>query len=1081
MNENRRVFVFIGILVLALVVCTTGAFAGTTGKIVGRVTGADGEPLPGASVVIEGTQRGAITDADGYYVIVSVDPEAYALTASLVGYTNVTKRSVNVAVDYTSKIDFTLKEKAIEAAEIVVTAERPPVEVDKTSTRYLVSADEIKQLPVVKTTTEFISLQPGVDQAGTFSIRGGDITDGRAPRGQTSSDRGTDAVVLIDGVRVTGKDGHGAVLFAGVNKSAVQQISIETGVMPAEYGDAQAGTISIVTQDGGRDYHGWTEVNFEPAGKKHWGSNVYDSPIHLDHMRWDDPEWLAETDSKTGRIIHVRENYTGWSGYTAEGSLTGPIGPKASFLVSARHAHRAARIPSPESHGFYDDRGGYINAPNNIQGSASLTLRPADNIKVKAGMILHRYTAWNMETTRRLGGTGRGMSGNGRNIFLPTNWSYTGQYRHTDNLGYVTFTHTLSPKTFYEVRFGRSATLQDTLNAHLVTANPRRDRDGWFNLDGQIGSWVNSDRKRWSFKVDLASQISRGHFIKTGIELIRYDAWYIFWLMRSKSEVWLHHYSGGDKPWALKSPAHPIRAAYYVQDKMEFQGLIVNLGVRVDFQIHRHEEPIDAAVNYAPMWRTFTNRHFLYGEGSASGVDVSGGLVDKAPTQVVFSPRLGISHPVTDRMKIHFSLGRFIQWPDLFNIYSKSYRNYGSIASNGLPWRDVNGNGEMDSTEFLNATETKYSGLDGWTRARPEETLTFEVGADWNFVADYTAGMVVFYRSETQQHTYQSNQRWEGPKRGRRYVRETTNGVGGYAKGFEVSVGKRLSTYFSFRAGWASMWTANGRMGLGQAGQRLYPGVSFITSPEFWYAFTPNADGSETPVPLTEAEKVEFSADAARVVRSAVDPDRFLTQSWPKNEAPAPNGRDFWYVGRFGDVGDREFYTDYRNHAGTARGPLGGRGGEKVGGRIGQANVQFVLNTPSNVQLGPRVTSWLVSDLQANMLWRLRTGRRFTWRPTGGQQKVGKGPINTRVDLSVEKTFNTKGRVRPSFFVEARNLFNQADDEDNATNSRGVNYMRFGLTDPNPDDKNLLNYGDLTEASKVYEPRQTHFGIRVIF
>ena len=66
-------------------------------------------------------------------------------------------------------------------------------------------------------------------------------------------------------------------------------------------------------------------------------------------------------------------------------------------------------------------------------------------------------------------------------------------------------------------------------------------------------------------------------------------------------------------------------------------------------------------------------------------------------------------------------------------------------------------------------------------------------------------------------------------------------------------------------------------------------------------------------------------------------------------------------------------------------------------------------------------------------------------------------------------------------FVEVRNLFNQADDEDNATNSGGGDYMRMGLTDPRPNDKNLLKYGDLTEASKVYEPRQANFGIRVVF
>ncbi len=182
MRSTKTLYMLTGILTLVLALPLSGAFAGSTGKISGRITDAQGAPLPGSSVVIEGTQRGAITDADGFYVIVAVDPGSYDLTASLVGFANVTKRNVNVTVDYTTTLSFTLKEQAIEAAEIVVTAERSPVEADKTSTRYVLSVEDIEQAPIVKTTGEFISLQPGVDQAGTFSIRGSKITRGTDPQ-----------------------------------------------------------------------------------------------------------------------------------------------------------------------------------------------------------------------------------------------------------------------------------------------------------------------------------------------------------------------------------------------------------------------------------------------------------------------------------------------------------------------------------------------------------------------------------------------------------------------------------------------------------------------------------------------------------------------------------------------------------------------------------------------------------------------------------------------------------------------------------------------------------------------------------
>jgi hypothetical protein len=119
---------------------------------------------------------------------------------------------------------------------------------------------------------------------------------------------------------------------------------------------------------------------------------------------------------------------------------------------------------------------------------------------------------------------------------------------------------------------------------------------------------------------------------------------------------------------------------------------------------------------------------------------------------------------------------------------------------------------------------------------------------------------------------------------------------------------------------------------------------------------------------------------------------------------------------------------------------------------------------------------WLVSDLNANVLWRMRTGRRFNWTPPEGQLRRERGPIDSAVDLSVEKVFNAKGRVNPSFFVEVRNLFNDRSDPDS-----GPDYVRWGLQTPRPDDANFLKYGDPTEANYVYPPRQVNLGVRVTF
>ncbi len=1087
---NNSWFVLVGILALALALPMSGVFAGSTGKISGQVLDQTGSPLPGASVVIEGTQRGAITDVDGFYVILAVDPGIYSLTGSLVGYRNVTQEDVRVAVDYTTPVDFTLKEEAIEAEEIVVTAERPPVELDKTSTKYILSSDEIQQSPIIKTTAEFISLLPGFDQSGNFSVRGSDGARGEEPvLFGTQSNRPNDVYVLIDGVRIPNQDGHEAKLFAGVNKSAIQQISVETGVTAAEYGDATGGTINIVTSDGGRDYHGWLEANYQPSGQKHWGTNYYDAPEHRDHMEWDNPTWLGETDPLTGRVIHVREDYTSYSGYTTEGSVSGPLGSKASFLGSVKHDHTATDAPSASSHGFLDDRGRFMMSPNNVQGSGTLTFKPSPNVKVKLGVVLQRYVAWNNEQeTRGYADEGfiRGTRKNLRNLFLPDNWAASGKYKHREELEYLTFTHTISPKTFYEVRVARSVTDRDTLGFDYAfapngyygvpraTTNSRKDAGGWFIVDREVAMWMDSERERYSIKADLSSQITKGNFVKTGFELVRYNAWYTFWTARSKSDNWFGMYAGGDTPWQMGdgNGATPIRGSVYVQDKMEFEGLIVNAGVRLDFQKHGHEELRNSGMMWAPMWRRFNNRHYAYGLGAASaGLTVGQDFALTPPTQVYLSPRLGISHPVSDQMVMHFSLGRFVQWMDLFDQYSKSYRNFGRLGPDGDPnWLDVNGDGVRQPAEFLANMDPHYSGFGGDPWTNPEEVMTFEVGFDWNFVSDYSTSLTAFYRNETQQ-IRNDGTAWGGPKKGSHYTRGKANSAADYAKGLELALGKRMSNYFSFRVAWTTMWTASGNMGLTQYGQHVRPDSNFVTSGQFWYDFAPQSDGSLVALPLTDKEKVDFGKTASGQIRSW----------YTLYDQPTGIGTPrFWGVmEEYGGVPfapEGALYNRYSSLGGNRYGPMGAWAGEKNGNRLGNANAQIVLNTPADVNFGTRWMSWMVSDLNVNVLWKLVSGGRIRWTPPGAERRRARGPINAVTDLSAEKVFNSKGRVRPSFFVEVRNLFNDKQDTDG-----GTNYQRWGLQMARPDNKDFLNYGDFRDRSFYRAPRQTNLGFRIIF
>ena len=76
-------------------------------KVQGRVTDSKGEALPGAMVIVDGTQNGAMTDAEGRYSLSNVSPKA-TITASLMGYEDQTTR-----VDGRTTVDFSLKDDAL--------------------------------------------------------------------------------------------------------------------------------------------------------------------------------------------------------------------------------------------------------------------------------------------------------------------------------------------------------------------------------------------------------------------------------------------------------------------------------------------------------------------------------------------------------------------------------------------------------------------------------------------------------------------------------------------------------------------------------------------------------------------------------------------------------------------------------------------------------------------------------------------------------------------------------------------------------------------------------------------------------
>ncbi|MEO0556708.1 MAG: carboxypeptidase-like regulatory domain-containing protein [Bacteroidota bacterium] len=212
------------------------ALAQGTGTLAGRVLdGATNEGLPGANVLIQGTTLGAATDIDGNYRIIGVPVGVYTVEASYAGYQSQAFDDVSISNGYTQELEFSLASG--ELGEITVEYERPIIQKDAIGAPRVVGAEDIENLPV-RGVGAVTALQGSVVEgsSGGLNIRGG---------------RSEEVQFFVDGVKVRG--------LTGVNQQAIQEQEMLIGSIPARYGDAQAGVVSITTKTGRQDFFGSLE------------------------------------------------------------------------------------------------------------------------------------------------------------------------------------------------------------------------------------------------------------------------------------------------------------------------------------------------------------------------------------------------------------------------------------------------------------------------------------------------------------------------------------------------------------------------------------------------------------------------------------------------------------------------------------------------------------------------------------------------------------------------------------------------------------------------------------------------------
>lgn len=682
--------------------------AGQTGKIAGYVKDkSTGEPVIGANVIVEGTYLGAACDLDGYYFINNVQPGRYKVIVSAIGYQKTTVTDVLVKIDLTTNVDVTLSTDVLELGEeVVIQAERPLIQKDLTSTSVTVSSEEISMIPV-ENIQQVVNLQAGV-MAGHF--RGGRLGE---------------VAYLVDGISVT--DAFNGAISVEVENSSIRQLEVISGTFNAEYGQALSGIVNIVTKEG--------------------SSNKYEGNVsgYIGNYLAGDSQLFPNADriSKDGPK-------------DVQFSLSGPayVLPNLTFFMTGRYFYEEGYLYGQRIYNIED-----TNPFTPTGDGAYVPMNPYEK-KSFNGKLTYSLPAWKFSYS----------------IFFDNNWNkyYDHGFRlapdgimnhYRDNLihNFQAFFYP-SNSTFISLK------LSSNLHKYYGYLY-KNDYDPRY-IDPQLGipnsnytfRYGGNQTNRYvrntltyigQFAVE--SQLSKQHKVKLGAETRLHDMFNhgrdIVNLTEGQIDdfgntIFTLGYRDEHTSGNQLYRKYPYEFAAFIQDKMEYDIMIINVGVRFDYFNSNSTLPAD-------IKNPLNNPDF-------PGANQT--VASEPESQI--SPRLGVSFPISDQGAIYFSYGHFLQIPRFENLYV----NDEYIINQGQSLSSITGNPNL----------------------KVERRIQYEVGLQQVVFPNVSLDLTAYYSDIRNLLGMEIINTYEGFK----YARFTNRDYGNI-KGFIIALDKRFADYFS--------------------------------------------------------------------------------------------------------------------------------------------------------------------------------------------------------------------------------------------------------------------------------------------
>ena len=627
------------LLITIFLISFISLYAQETGSISGKVTDKKtGETLPGVNIILKGTYYGASTDMNGSFRIKNISPGTYNMEVSFIGYKSVQYTGTKIDAGKTKTFDVKLEESVLTLnQEIVIIGEKPMLDVEETQSKRTISKDDIESAKL-DNITDVITQQSGVVVSDNeIHIRGG---------------RSYENAYLLDGVSVQDPlAGTGMGLQLSAN--AIEDVEVITGGFNAEYGQATSGVVNVRTKEGSSKLHGSVSYKDDNLFGK-TSMHVFNTDVLEANLSGPEPFTSIILPAIGIQIPGEISFFGNFFGGITDGITQGynrSVAPKviSSTFGGSRFA------PREENNWFWLGKITYKISP-----TLKLSYSFNQSISINQNSQSLQNNLEYVEPSPGYQYTFQNILGN------------AGTYTHNNVYQTLNLTHTLNPSTFYEVKFNylfnhlradanglnwnQYQQPKDITNFPIQYYNTKHDTIGVIPGDGlyDIGNpytWHDHYVQEYSLKGDITSFFDEKNKFKAGFETQIQEMQVV-----DIYEPWIGQLGLNNDIYKV----FPAKGDIYAQDNINFSGMILNFGLRLDYwfpgkfvddAVKNPNIPIpdQLRASYTADSYNFFGRRF----------------------KARLSPRLGISHPVSDFQTLFFSYGHFSKWPTPQDVYAK--------------------------------------------------------------------------------------------------------------------------------------------------------------------------------------------------------------------------------------------------------------------------------------------------------------------------------------------------------------------------------------------------------------------------